>query len=287
MAGSTPPGDLLETPPWLQPTRSGPHRAVGLTCVCVLVVCVTWLNPYSAWARHEINRPRIGLGDRGEATTSILLVDYFQKLLQDHDLEAFRNRVAARYTEETLCEILLGSPTITSRRASVVSLSFLGEFPRSNAVLGRALQDSDPTVRKLAEDALWSIWFRAGTPENNRTLQEVVRLTGLRQFEQAEALATRLIVTAPRFAEAYNQRAIIHFQQGRFAESALDCQRVLNRNPYHFGAIGGMAQCQLQLNQPAEALKTLRRGLKIQPYRDEVRASIKLIEAQLDPEGSH
>ncbi len=287
MAGLAPPSDLPEVIRRLQSTRSGVHRSWWPFFLGLLSVCMHWLSASPAWARDETNRLRIGASGRGEATTSTLLVDYFQKLLEDRDFEAFRNRVAARYTEETLCEILLGSPGVTSRRASVVSLGFLGEFTRSNAALGQALRDSDPAVRKLAEDALWSIWFRAGTPENNRTLQEVAQLIGRRQLNQAEALATRLIVAAPRFAEAYNQRAIIYFQQGRFAESALDCQRVLSRNPYHFGAIGGLVQCQLQLNRPADALKSLRRGLKIQPYSDGLRANIKLIESQLEPDGSH
>ena len=286
MAGSAPPWDLPEATSRLRSTRCAVHRSWWPIFLGLLSVCTPWLNPSSAWSRDETNRLRIGGSGRGEAATATLLVDYFQKLLEDHDIEAFRDRVAARYTEEALCEILLGSPGVTSRRASVVSLGFLGEFARSNAALGRALRDSDPAVRKLAEDALWSIWFRAGTPENNRTLRDVAQLIGRGQFDQAEALATRLIVAAPLFAEAYNQRAIIYFQQGRFAESALDCQRALSRNPYHFGAIGGLAQCQLQLNRPAEALKTLRRGLKIQPHSDGLRANIKLIEAQFEPDGS-
>ncbi len=107
------------------------------------------------------------------------------------------------------------------------------------------------------------------------------------QFSRAETLANRLITAAPGFAEAYNQRAIIYFRLGRFAESARDCQQVLNRNPYHFGALGGLAQCQLQLNHPSDALKTLRHALKLQPYSDGLRDSIKALEAQIEPTGVH
>ena len=285
MAGSAPPPDLPERASRLpvggECDRLAAHRSGWSFFLGVLSVCVPWLNPSSTRARDESSRLRIGIGSRGEAASANLLVSYFQKLLEESDIAAFRDRVAARYTEETLCEILLNSPGVTSRRASVVSLGFLGEFAGSNAALGRALRDNDPAVRKFAEDALWSVWFRAGTLEQNRMLQEVVQFMGRGQLNQAEALASRLIIAAPLFAEAYNQRAIIYFQQGRFAESALDCERVLSRNPYHFGAIGGLAQCQRELNRPPDALKTLRRGLKIQPYSGGFRANIKLIEAQL------
>ena len=226
-------------------------------------------------------------GGSWEANSANLLVDYFQSLLDDRDFETFRDRVTAEYSEEMLCRILMDSPSVTARRAAVVSLGFAGGFARSNASLGRALRDSDVTVRSLAEDALWSVWSRADTPENNRTLQEVKQLIDSRQLSRAETLANRLITAAPGFMEAYNQRAIIYFFRGRFAESARDCQLVLSRNPYHFGALGGLAQCQIQLNHPSEALKTLRYALKIQPYREGLRKEIRLIEAQIEPTGSH
>ena len=90
----------------------------------------------------------------------------------------------------------------------------LGTFEQSNAVLGKALRDQDLAVRSMAEDALWAIWFRADTPEHNRTLEQVRQLIGREQLEQAETLVKRLIADAPDFAEAYNQRAFILFLHG-------------------------------------------------------------------------
>lgn len=237
-------------------------------------------------ARAERGRPGIGGSGRGDAETGALLVAYFQRLLEDRDLAAFQDRVAARYTEGSLGRILAESPVATARRAAVVALGQQGRFAQSNAVLGRALRDSDPVVRRLAEDALWSIWFRAGTPEANRALQEVAHLIARGQMSRAETLANHLIRVAPEFAEAYNQRAILYFQQGRFADSAVDCQRVLSRNPYHFGALSGLAQCLIRLDHPADALKTLHRARKLQPYNELLRENVKLLEAQVAPEGS-
>jgi tetratricopeptide (TPR) repeat protein len=168
----------------------------------------------------------------------------------------------------------------------VIALGLQGGFEQSNAALGRALRDGDAVVRRWAEEALWSIWFRASTPENNRALQEVANLVGRGQIGRAESLANRLIRNAPDFAEAYNQRAILYFHQGRFAESAADCRQVLSRNPCHFGALSGLAQCLLRLNHPADALKTLRRASRLQPYSEALREHVKLLEAQVAPESS-
>ena len=215
-----------------------------------------------------------------------LLVEYFKKFLEDRDMEAFRDRVAARYNEGTLGRILAGSPAVAARRAAVVSLGLLGSFEQSNAALGRSLKDSDAAVRGMAEQALWTVWFRADTPENNQLLDQVRNSIRSEQFKEAETLATRLIQLAPNFAEAYNQRAIIYFQQGRFADSVQDCRQVLRRNPYHFGAISGMAECQLRLNRSRDALKTLRQGLKLQPYSNSLRDFIRKLETQIEPDDS-
>jgi tetratricopeptide (TPR) repeat protein len=221
-----------------------------------------------------------------EAHTGSLLVEYFKEFLSKRDLDEFRNRVTTRYNEGTLGRILAGSPDVAARRAAVLSLGLLGSFEESNAIVGRALRDVDLAVRSMAEDALWAIWFRADTPEHNQMLEQVRQSINREQLEQAETLVTRLIADAPNFAEAYNQRAFVYYLQGRFAESADECQRVLARNPYHIGAIEGLAKCQIGLNRPRDALKSLRRALKLRPHNSALRASIRELETQIESDGS-
>ena len=52
------------------------------------------------------------------------------------------------------------------------------------------LKDEDSEVRQLAADALWGLWFRADSEENNQELQRLVRL---RDREKALAGLDRLI----------------------------------------------------------------------------------------------
>jgi tetratricopeptide (TPR) repeat protein len=220
-----------------------------------------------------------------EAQSGSILVEYFREFVDKKDVEEFRERVSARYSEGTLSRILIGSGDVTARRAAVLALGMTGTFEHSNAVLGKALGDQDVAVRSMAEDALWAVWFRADTPEHNQRLEQVRRLIGNEQLDQAEAMVTRLIADAPNFAEAYNQRAFILFLLGRFAESAEECQRVLKRNPYHIGAIEGLAKCQLNLNRPADALKSLRRAYRLRPHNKALGESIHELEAQIEPDG--
>ena len=95
----------------------------------------------------------------------------------------------------------------------------------------------------------------------------------------------RLIRKAPRFAEAYNQRAIVHFRMGDFTQSIADCEKVLRLNPYHFGAASGMAQCFMKQKKLRAALRTYRRANRINPNLDGVQQVIESLERMLGEKG--
>lgn len=257
-------------------------RLIGLWLVIGLGIA--WGCSGAVLARGGLGRA--GMADRARLIDNgDLLNEYFRRLLNDRDLDAFRDRVAAHYSEESLGRLLSGSRSVNTRRAAAAALGSVGRYRRSNPILGRALGDEDSIVRQLAEKSLWSIWFHANSAENNQALQRVMQVAERGELRRAEEMVTRLISVAPDFAEAYNQRAIIHFQQGRFAASARDCQRVISLNPYHFGALGGLFQCQMYLHQPGEALETLRRAARLQPHNTSFRDAIRSLEAQLALDG--
>lgn len=210
--------------------------------------------------------------------TSALLVEYYDALLRDGDIEGFRRNVSARYNEATLAR-LLDSREIQARRASVLSLGLFGRFAQSNAAVAGAFKDKDPTVRLLAHDAVWVIWFRADSPENNESLSRIRKLVDAGRFPEAIERADLLIAQAPTFAEAYNQRAIAHFLMGKHAASASDCRLVLKHNPYHIGALGGLGQCLLHLGRRDEAVAVFRRSLELQPFDNGLRDLITGLDA--------
>jgi tetratricopeptide (TPR) repeat protein len=265
---------------------AGSRRATWLSLMLWLSTPIALSCGHASGANDSgINLRSSGAATKPDAHTALLLVEYFTKFMTDRDLEAFRSNVSARYNEGTLGRVLSASTDVTARRAAALALGVMGNFKQSNTVLGKALGDADPGVRGMAEQALWAVWFRADSPEHNRMLGQVAQAISREQLAQAEALATRLIADAPNFAEAYNQRAIVYFLEGRFAESIRDCQQVLSRNPYHFGAISGMTEAQRRLNRSQDALDSLRRALKIQPHSEALRESIRMLEAQVRTEG--
>ena len=199
-------------------------------------------------------------------------------------LSRFKRSIEARYNEATL-QKLLRWHTTEVREAAVLALGLVGTI-KVNASLAACLHDEDAEVRRLAGEALWSIWFRADLPENNAELQRVILLKPeevghdmiLADFEA-------LLRRAPRFAEAYNQRGIFHFRCGEYSRSAANCDRALRLNPCHFGAASGLGQCFMRQKKLRAALRGFRRALRINPNLDGVRDTIASIERLLGDEG--
>src|SRR5262249_42519743 len=150
------------------------------------------------------------------------------------------------------------SPDVQSRRAAVMGLGLMASLD-SNKAVARMLHDADRQVRDLASEALWSMWFRADSDENRLELQRIVRMNNA---NKAMHSLNALVQKAPRFAEAYNQRAILYFRMGDFQRSIADCEVVVKLNPFHFGAHAGMAQCYMKIRKPRPALRAFRNALR-------------------------
>jgi tetratricopeptide (TPR) repeat protein len=260
--------------------------AAGLLLACA---------PGAAWALPQ--RPASDpspLHERGAEVRMALLIDYYRRIPQRKDteepqtwavrmqeaLDRYKQEVTARYTEGTLQRLTLTANT-EGRRAAVLALGLTGTMTCNKSVALR-LHDGDAQVRQLATDALWAIWFRADSPENILELQRVMRL---RDADEALEAYAALLKKSPKFAEAYNQRAILHFRMREYQKSIADCETVVKLNPCHFGAHAGMGQCYMKLRKSRNALKAFKSALRINPNMDGVEETIRTLEDALGGEG--
>ena len=222
-----------------------------------------------------------------------LLVEYFDRLppleIGDDEeqwaagarecMHLFRAEVKDRYNEGTL-QRLLNSTDARTRRAAILSLGLIGTFD-SNAPVAATLHDEDPLVQRFASDALWELWFRGGSPDQNWSLQQAVRKSDMKSVRTA---LDDLIVRAPQFAEAYNQRAVWFFKKGEYGRAVRDCETVLRLNPHHFGAAAGLGQCYLKMKKPRAALRAFRQAVEINPTFEHLHETIRALEQALDKE---
>ena len=183
-------------------------------------------------------------------------------------------------SREQAVQSLSGADAQT-RRDAATRLGEVGSMA-DVALLVKALRDPDEDTRDQAEQALWRIWARSGDPEVDRLYQTGIEQMNAGDLQQSIATFTRIIELKPDFAEGWNKRATLYFLAGELRKSLADCDEVMKRNPYHFGALSGYALIYTQLEYYDRALEYSRRALEVNPNMDGVRRNVELLERLLE-----
>ena len=166
------------------------------------------------------------------------------------------------------------------RSSAVFALAMVGDRESIDPLLER-LVDRSVSVRRGADAAIWRIWFRLGSERANRLVAVASQQMRSGAVDEAFESLERAIADSPDFAEAYNQRAIIHFNLRAFADSVEDCRLTLERMPVHYGTLVGMGQCLLQLGRDTEAIEAFRKAQQINPGLN-LEGLIKALECRLE-----
>jgi len=183
-------------------------------------------------------------------------------------------------TREEALQALADTKSADHRREGAQALGETGlmsDLPQ----LAAALRDSDTAVRENAESSMWQVWSRSGDPVIDRLFATGVAQLQARQGEQAVETFSEIIRRRPDFAEGWNKRATVYYLLGEYQKSLADCDEVMKRNPYHFGALSGYGMIYLQLDQPAIALEYFERALQVNPNLESTRQTIEMLKTLL------
>ena len=85
-------------------------------------------------------------------------------------------------------------------------------------------------------------------------------------LEAARDAFDRAIAILPDYAEAWNRRAVLFFNDGKYDEAIADLESALIREPRHFGAWIGIAMIFESIERPEAALKAYDKALAIHPH---------------------
>jgi tetratricopeptide (TPR) repeat protein len=195
-----------------------------------------------------------------------------QPLLERKDVKGLHELLKSRWRLEELTAFL-ASDEDDVRKVAALALALVGGKCCISAIASQ-LRHADPMVNQMAEHALWSIWFRCGCKESNQELCRGTKALNRRDFDSAITHFTRAIEIDPKFAEAYNQRAIVKYLQERFDESIQDCLCAVELMPCHFGAWAGLGHCHAHVGRMTEALESYDKALSINPHMDSIRQMV-------------
>ena len=143
------------------------------------------------------------------------------------------------------------------------------------------LRGDDPAEAGRAAAALWQMWHRSGDPELDALLRQGIEAIERQDLQASDEIFSRLITTAPAFAEGWNKRATVRYLAQDYAGSIADCRETLARNPHHFGALSGQGLCHLALGEFQEAATLFRRALAVHPHLGGARANLRTAVSEL------
>lgn len=127
----------------------------------------------------------------------------------------------------------------------------------------------DAATAQQIDQRIWIYWTTPSDPLLTARMSEILAARRQGNLSRAIALADSLVADSPDWAEAWNQRATLHYLQGDLDAALADCAEALAREPRHFGALSGRALIHLQQGKRALALKDMAAALEIHPFLNE------------------
>lgn len=132
----------------------------------------------------------------------------------------------------------------------------------------------EPTARAIA-DRIWLHWTQPADPELAGRMRAVLHQRQNADLPAVLATLDGIIADHPDYAEAWNQRATVHFLLGNYEQSLADIDKVLQYEPRHFGALTGRAMIYRNQGKLDRARDEMVSALAIHPF---------LVERALFPE---
>ena len=198
---------------------------------------------------------------------------------------AMTNAVAAPELSREAALKSLENNAAETRAAAAERLGDVGTMDDVVALLN-GLRDNDEAVRNTAEQSIWKIWARSGDPNVDRIYARGIREMNEGSFARAISTFSEIIKLKPDFAEGWNKRATLYFMTEQYDKSLEDCDEVMKRNPYHFGALSGYGHIHVEFRLFEQAIEYFQRALKINPNMISIARLIERLEQQIKDQRS-
>lgn len=115
------------------------------------------------------------------------------------------------------------------------------------------------------EEEIWDAWLASGSATVDTLMKRGLEYQEHEDLEGARDAFDRAIALKPDYAEAWNRRAVLFFNDGRYDEAIKDLESAIQYEPRHFGAWIGLAMIFESVDRADAALKAYERALQIHP----------------------
>lgn len=150
-----------------------------------------------------------------------------------------------------------------------------------DGLLEQLARTRDINRAKRVEQRIWELWRGSDSKSIDLLTGWARKAMGAKKFNQALDLLDQVVVLRPNYAEAWNQRATLHFMMQDYNKSIADIERTLALEPRHFGALAGLAYILERIGQKKRALDVWYRALRVYPAMKSGQDSILRLEEEL------
>jgi tetratricopeptide (TPR) repeat protein len=117
----------------------------------------------------------------------------------------------------------------------------------------------------LLEEEIWDAWLVSGSATVDTLMKRGLEYQAAQDLEGARDAFDRAIALKPDYAEAWNRRAVLFFEDGKFDEAVSDLESAIQNEPRHFGAWVGLAMIFEAVGRPEAALRAYEKAEAIYP----------------------
>jgi tetratricopeptide (TPR) repeat protein len=141
-----------------------------------------------------------------------------------------------------------------------------GEGNLSQELLDKlAATQSDDEAAQLEEE-VWDAWLVSGSGTIDVLMRRGLEAQENEDLETARDMFDRVIMIRPQYAEGWNRRALLFFNDKQYDEAVADLESALTYEPRHFGAWIGLGMIFESIDRPEAALLAYRKALAIHPH---------------------
>jgi len=140
--------------------------------------------------------------------------------------------------------------------------------------LFRRLAACPGTEAEATEERIWQVWMDHPNRAAAAVLEAATRDIAARRYDIAETRLTRLLRSAPDFAEAWHKRATLYYLLSRDAECLADIRRTLELEPRHFCAMLHFGELLFACGAAEQARFAFHAALSLHPNQPRARQAL-------------
>jgi tetratricopeptide (TPR) repeat protein len=115
------------------------------------------------------------------------------------------------------------------------------------------------------ETEIFETWLVSGSATVDTLMQRGLEYQAAEDLEGARDAFDKAIAIKPDYAEVWNRRAVLFFNDGKYDEAVADLESAIQYEPRHFGAWIGLAMIFEAIDRPDAALRAYEKALEIHP----------------------